>query len=57
VGTREELRRQSGNAGALEQTFLALTAEEADLAAAGKRLGSMGREADRDGSIAVEGRD
>ncbi len=57
VGTREELRRQSGNAGALEQTFLALTAEEADLAAAGKRLGLMGREADGDGSVAVEGRD
>jgi ABC-2 type transport system ATP-binding protein len=56
VGTREELRRQSGNAGALEQTFLALTAEEANLAAAGKRLGSMGPEADRDGTMAVEGR-
>jgi len=26
VGTREELRRQSGSAGALEETFLALTA-------------------------------
>lgn len=31
VGTREELRRQSGVAGALEQTFLALTAQEANL--------------------------
>jgi ABC-2 type transport system ATP-binding protein len=30
VGTREELRRQSGTAGALEQTFLALTAQEAN---------------------------
>jgi ABC-2 type transport system ATP-binding protein len=41
VGTREELRRRSGSEGALEQTFLALTAEEADLAAAGKRLGAV----------------
>lgn len=31
VGTREEVRRQSGRDGALEQTFLALTAEEAAL--------------------------
>ena len=31
VGTRDELRRQSGAAGALEETFLALTAEEAHL--------------------------
>lgn len=31
VGTWEELRRQSGTAGALEQTFLALTAAEANL--------------------------
>lgn len=31
VGTREELRRQSGTSGALEQTFLALTAQEANL--------------------------
>jgi ABC-2 type transport system ATP-binding protein len=31
LGTREELRRQSGAAGALEQTFLALTAHEANL--------------------------
>jgi ABC-2 type transport system ATP-binding protein len=30
VGTREELRRQSGASGPLEETFLALTAEEAD---------------------------
>jgi ABC-2 type transport system ATP-binding protein len=30
VGTREELRRQSGASGPLEQTFLALTAQEAD---------------------------
>ena len=29
VGTRDELRRQSGAAGALEETFLALTAQEA----------------------------
>src|SRR5580765_1907643 len=32
VGTRDELRRQSGATGALEQTFLALTAQEASLA-------------------------
>ncbi len=32
VGTRDELRRQSGSTGALEQTFLALTAQEANLA-------------------------
>jgi ABC-2 type transport system ATP-binding protein len=31
VGTRDELRRQSGIDGALEQTFLALTAQEANL--------------------------
>ncbi len=31
VGTREELRRQSGTAGALEQTFLSLTRQEANL--------------------------
>jgi ABC-2 type transport system ATP-binding protein len=31
VGTREELRRQSGATGALEQTFLALTAQEANV--------------------------
>ena len=31
LGTREELRRQSGAAGALEQTFLALTEQEANL--------------------------
>lgn len=30
VGTRDELRRQSGATGALEQTFLALTAQETD---------------------------
>jgi ABC-2 type transport system ATP-binding protein len=30
VGTREELRQQSGSTGALEQTFLALTAQEAN---------------------------
>jgi len=30
VGTREELRRQSGTDGALEHTFLALTAQEAN---------------------------
>lgn len=32
VGTREELRQQSGATGPLEQTFLALTAQEANLA-------------------------
>jgi ABC-2 type transport system ATP-binding protein len=32
VGTRDELRQQSGSTGALEQTFLALTAQEANLA-------------------------
>ncbi|MEK7686339.1 MAG: ABC transporter ATP-binding protein [Verrucomicrobiota bacterium] len=31
VGTREDLRRQSGGDGALEQTFLALTAQEANV--------------------------
>jgi len=31
VGTREELRRQSGATGPLEKTFLALTAQEANL--------------------------
>ena len=31
LGTRDELRRQSGATGALEQTFLALTAQEANL--------------------------
>jgi ABC-2 type transport system ATP-binding protein len=31
VGTRDELRRQSGATGPLEQTFLALTAQEANL--------------------------
>ncbi len=31
VGTRDELRQQSGSAGALEQTFLALTAQEMNL--------------------------
>lgn len=31
VGTREELRRQSGTSGALEQTFLTLTRQEASL--------------------------
>jgi ABC-2 type transport system ATP-binding protein len=30
-GTRDELRQRSGVAGALEQTFLALTAQEANL--------------------------
>jgi ABC-2 type transport system ATP-binding protein len=34
LGTREELRRLSGQDGALEQTFLALTAQEANLAEA-----------------------
>src|SRR3954454_9052685 len=32
VGTREELRRQSGASGPLEETFLALTAQEANQA-------------------------
>jgi ABC-2 type transport system ATP-binding protein len=31
VGTRDELRKQSGSSGALEQTFLMLTAQEAAL--------------------------
>ncbi len=31
VGNRDELRRQSGSTGVLEQTFLALTAQEANL--------------------------
>ncbi len=31
VGNRDELRQQSGSSGALEQTFLALTAQEANL--------------------------
>src|SRR6185436_18109496 len=31
IGTREELRKQSGAVGALEQTFLALTAQETTL--------------------------
>src|SRR5258708_1905546 len=31
VGTRDELRKQSGATGALEETFLALTAQEASL--------------------------
>lgn len=35
VGTREELRRRSGSAGALEETFLALTAQETGAAAGG----------------------
>ena len=35
VGTREELHRQSGMAGALEKTFLMLTAEEPDLSQKG----------------------
>jgi ABC-2 type transport system ATP-binding protein len=43
VGSRDELRRQSGKEGALEQTFLALTAEEANLEAAGKQLSAMDR--------------
>ena len=38
VGSRDELRQRSGREGALEQTFLALTAEEADLAAAAKKV-------------------
>jgi ABC-2 type transport system ATP-binding protein len=33
LGTREELRTQSGAAGPLEQTFLALTAQNASEAA------------------------
>ena len=31
LGTRDELRQQSGSTGALEETFLALTAQEANL--------------------------
>ena len=30
IGSREELREKSGAAGALEESFLALTREEAD---------------------------
>lgn len=41
VGSRDELRRQSGQEGALEETFLALTAEEADLAAEGKKISTV----------------
>ncbi|HXG49191.1 MAG TPA: ABC transporter ATP-binding protein [Methylomirabilota bacterium] len=43
VGTREELRQQSGAEGPLEQTFLALTAQEANLneeRGAGRRASS-----------------
>jgi ABC-2 type transport system ATP-binding protein len=38
VGTREELRQQSGASGALEQVFLSLTAQEADAAEEGAAL-------------------
>src|SRR5688572_32880862 len=30
IGTRDDLRKQSGEAGALEQVFLSLTAQEAN---------------------------
>ncbi len=40
VGTREELRHQSGASGPLEQTFLALTAQEAGLAQANPANGA-----------------
>jgi ABC-2 type transport system ATP-binding protein len=43
VGDAEALRRQSGQDGALEQTYLALTVEEADFAAATKRADEGGR--------------
>src|SRR5882757_592973 len=36
VGTREELRRQSGASGPLEETFLALTAQEANQSEEGR---------------------
>ena len=39
LGSREALRTQSGRDGALEETFLALTAEEANLAAVAKKPG------------------
>jgi ABC-2 type transport system ATP-binding protein len=38
VGTREELRRQSGVSGALEETFLSLTAQEANASEAAAGL-------------------
>jgi ABC-2 type transport system ATP-binding protein len=37
VGTRDQLRNQSGATGPLEQTFLALTAEEANVVEAAKK--------------------
>jgi ABC-2 type transport system ATP-binding protein len=40
AGTRDELRRQSGTAGALEQTFLALTETEANLNESGAVAGA-----------------
>ncbi|NLH71552.1 MAG: ABC transporter ATP-binding protein [Verrucomicrobia bacterium] len=41
VGTRDDLRRQSGTDGALEQTFLALTAQESavDMQGVGQKFG------------------
>jgi ABC-2 type transport system ATP-binding protein len=38
VGTREELRQQSGVSGALEETFLSLTAQEANASEAAAGL-------------------
>jgi ABC-2 type transport system ATP-binding protein len=38
LGDREALRRQSGQDGALEQTYLTLTLQESELAAAAKQL-------------------
>jgi ABC-2 type transport system ATP-binding protein len=42
VGTRDELRRQSGKEGPLERAFLALTEEEAKVAA-DRRVVQSGR--------------
>src|SRR6185503_2944904 len=42
LGTRDELRQQSGAAGALEQTFLALTAQEANGAEERKMVAGAG---------------
>jgi len=41
VGTRDDLRRQTGQDGALEQTFLALTASEAGVPAEPGTVGSI----------------
>jgi ABC-2 type transport system ATP-binding protein len=41
VGTPDELRRQTGHDGALEQTFLALTTSEAGVPAESGRVGTI----------------